>query len=170
MSIFPIELCQHIKMNGDRCGAPALRDQKFCRFHNCCGPVEVDVSTSATVPAAPFLLPVLEDAASIQLAITQVCEHLLHRRLDSKQAGILLYAMQVASQNLSPLNGTSYLSKTQNGEPPAANPEASNSAAGSPASPDPLPPGTIQACAEQPPRRRRGRPRKAVPQLVKLNG
>jgi hypothetical protein len=46
------------------------------------------------VPAAPFFLPVLEDAASIQLAITQVCEHLLHRRLDPKKAGVLLYAMQ----------------------------------------------------------------------------
>ena len=92
MSIHPIELCQHIKMNGDRCGAPALRDQKLCRFHNFCGSVQVDVSTSAAVPAAPFFLPALEDAASIQLAITQVCEHLLHRRLDAKKAGILLYA------------------------------------------------------------------------------
>jgi hypothetical protein len=91
---------------------------------------------------------------------------MLHGRIEPKEASALFYAMQVASQNLSPLNGTSYLSKTRTGEPPAANPEASNSAAGSPASPDPLPPGTIQACAEQPPRRRRGRPRKAVPQLV----
>ena len=106
MSSFPIELCHHIKMNGDRCGAPALRDQKLCRFHTCCGAVEVDVSTSATVPAAPFFLPVLEDAASIQLAITQVCEHLLHRRLDAKEAGILLYAMQVASSNLDRLSDT----------------------------------------------------------------
>lgn len=111
MSSFPIELCQHIKMNGDRCGAPALRDRKFCRFHHCCGAVEVDVSTSATVPAAPFFLPVLEDAASIQLAITQVCEHLLHRRLDPKKAGVLLYAMQVASSNLGRLNNTA--DKTQ---------------------------------------------------------
>jgi hypothetical protein len=107
MSSFPIELCQHIKMSGDRCGAPALRNQKFCRFHNWCGAVQVDVSTSATVPAAPFLLPVLEDAASIQLAITQVCEHLLHRRLDAKKAGVLLYAMQVASSNLGRLNNNS---------------------------------------------------------------
>ncbi len=104
MSTYPGERCQHIKMNGDRCGGSALRDQKFCRFHNSCCAVEVDVSTSATVPAAPFFLPVLEDAASIQLAITQVCEHLLHRRLDAKKAGVLLYAMQVASSNLDRLS------------------------------------------------------------------
>jgi hypothetical protein len=83
---------------------PPCANQKFCRFHNCCGPIEVDVSTSADVPAAPCSLPVLEDATSIQLAIAQVCEHLLHRRLDAKQAGILLYAMQVASSNLGRLN------------------------------------------------------------------
>jgi hypothetical protein len=167
MSIFPIELCQHIKMNGDRCGAPALRDQKFCRFHNCRGPVEVDVSTSATVPAAPFLLPVLEDAASIQLAITQVCEHLLHRRLDSKQAGILLYAMQVASSNLGRLNEDKSQDKSQ--KKSAENNQENSVEASSPTpapseatstgpddsgpissgEPDRLPPGTIQA-SEQP--------------------
>src|SRR5208337_3741689 len=104
MSTYPGERCQHIKMNGDRCRASALRDRKFCRFHCSCSDVEVDVSTSAAVPAAPFFLPVLEDAASIQLAITQVCEHLLERRLDPKKAGVLLYAMQVASSNLGRLN------------------------------------------------------------------
>jgi len=135
MSIHPIELCQHIKMNGDRCGAPALRDQKLCRFHNFCGSVQVDVSTSAAEPAAPFFLPALEDAASIQLAITQVCEHLLHRRLDAKKAGILLYAMQVASSNLGRLSQE----KTQE------NPNESPSDAPASSEPDCLPPGTIQA-------------------------
>jgi len=139
MSIHPIELCHHIKMNGDRCGAPALRDQKLCRFHNFCGPVQVDVSTSAAEPAAPFFLPALEDAASIQLAITQVCEHLLHRRLDAKKAGVLLYAMQVASSNLSRLSQ----------EKIKENPNESPSDAPASSEPDRLPPGTIQACEQR---------------------
>jgi hypothetical protein len=147
MSIHPIELCQHMKMNGDRCQAPALRDQKFCRFHNCCRPAQVDVSTSATVPAAPFFLPVLEDAPSIQLAITQVCEHLLHRRLDPKKAGILLYAMQVASSNLGRLNEDK--SQKKNTEENNQEKSADHSDTTSLAEPDRLPPGTIQAC-EQP--------------------
>jgi hypothetical protein len=104
MSTYPVGRCQRIKLNGSQCGSPALRDHKLCYFHISCAPVQIDVSTSALVPPAPFLLPVLEDAASIQLAITQVCEHLLHRRLDSKQAGVLLYAMQVASSNLGRLH------------------------------------------------------------------
>jgi hypothetical protein len=92
--------CQHMKVNGERCQSPALRDQKFCYFHDRCSPAQIDVSTSAQFPAAPFFLPVLEDAASIQWGITQVCEHLLNRRLDAKKAGVLLYAMQIASSNL----------------------------------------------------------------------
>ncbi|MGA7849818.1 MAG: hypothetical protein WCA13_11990 [Terriglobales bacterium] len=104
MPIPPAERCQHIKMNGERCGSPALRDQKFCYFHDRCSPVQVDVSTSAAFPASPFFLPVLEDAASIQWGVAQVCEHLLHRRLDAKKAGVLLYAMQIASSNLARLN------------------------------------------------------------------
>lgn len=104
MSNFPGERCQHIKIGGDRCGAPALRDRKFCRFHDCCGLVEVDVSVSAAYPACPFYLPVLEDAASIQYTINQVCKHLLHHRLDAKKAGVMLYAMQIASSNLDRLN------------------------------------------------------------------
>jgi hypothetical protein len=89
-----------MKMNGDRCGSPAQRDQKFCYFHNCCGTVQVDISISAAYPATPFFLPILEDAASIQYTIAQVCEHLLHHRFDAKNAGVMLYAMQIASSNL----------------------------------------------------------------------
>jgi len=166
MPTYPGERCQHVKMSGDRCGASALRDQKFCRFHNCCRPAQVDVSTSAAVPAAPFLLPVLEDAASIQLAITQVCEHLLHRRLDAKKAGILLYAMQVASSNLGRLNEDK--SQDKNRKKSAENNQGNSVEVSSPmrasseavsgqddsgsipsGEPDRLPPGTIQAC-EQP--------------------
>lgn len=162
MSIYPGERCQHIKMNGDRCGASALRNQKFCRFHNCCGPVQIDVSTSAAVPAAPFFLPVLEDPASIQLAITQVCEHLLHKRLDAKKASILLYAMQVASSNLARLNEDKNQDKSQKKSSDENNQENSvevsseaiptgqdDSHSVSSGEPDRLPPGTIQAC-EQP--------------------
>ena len=178
MSIHPIELCKHIKVSGDPCGAPALRDREFCRFHHCYRKAEVDVSTSALVPPAPFLLPVLEDAESIQFAIAQVCEHLLHRRLSEKKAGILLYAMQVALSNLGRLNGNKSQDNNQkkssaennqgsiNGaEAPSPAPASSETASngqdssGSTSSTDPdrFPPGTIQASAQ--PRRSRSEQR-----------
>jgi len=166
---YPYGHCQMRSASGDPCRMPAIHGERCCHYHKVMGKTAVPRGDEF-LPYDHIYLPRLEDAPSIQAAISEVCELMLHGRIEPKEASALFYAMQVASQNLSPLNGTSYLSKTRNGEPPAANPEASNSAADSPASPDPLPPGTIQACAEQPPRRRRGRPRKAVPQLVKLNG
>ena len=156
MSTDPAALCQHMKLNGTRCGSPALRNRKFCYFHERYCPVKVDVSTSAAFPAAPFFLPVLEDASSIQLAISQVCEHMLHRRLDTKKASVMLYALQVASSNLARMNREKIQENNQQNkqESAPASSEASATAqddSGSTASSDPnrLPPGTIQAC-EQP--------------------
>lgn len=104
MSTYPVPQCQQIKKDGSQCGSPALRNQQFCYFHDRCRPLIQDASGSAKFPPAPFFLPLLEDANSIQRGLGKVCEHLLHRRLDPKKAGILLYAMQLASTNLGSLN------------------------------------------------------------------
>jgi hypothetical protein len=45
-------------------------------------------------------LPMLEDSASIQVAITQITTALLSSRIDERRAGLLLYALQIASQNI----------------------------------------------------------------------
>jgi len=157
--------CKMRKPNGDPCQSPALKGEDFCHYHKVMGasPVAFD---NQTFPSTHVYLPRLESAASIQAAISEVCELMLHRRIEPKEASALFYAMQVASQNLAPLGGTFNGSKPQKADEA---PETSNSAANSATTPDPLPPGTIQACAVQPPRRRRGRPRKAVPQLVRAN-
>lgn len=158
MTINLTALCQHIKLNGNRCGSPALRDRKFCHFHEGYSPARVDVSTSAQFPPAPFYLPVLEDASSIQLAISQVCEHMLHRRLDPKKASVMLYAMQVASSNLARMNREKIEDDSQRKKEKSvpASSEMSgtieeDSSAIASGNPDRLPPGTIQAC-EQPKR------------------
>ena len=100
MPTYKIPQCQHIKKNGSQCGSPALRNQKFCYFHDRCRPLIEDGSGSARFPPAPFFLPLLADANSIQTALSRICEHLLNRRLDPKKAGVLLYAAQLASTNL----------------------------------------------------------------------
>jgi hypothetical protein len=92
--------CEQLKVNGEPCQSAALRGKKFCYYHEHSGPPQIDISDSAAIPPIHFYLPLLDDAASIQAAITQVCEHLLHRRIEPKRAGVLLYAMQVASSNL----------------------------------------------------------------------
>jgi len=49
-------------------------------------------------------LPVLEDANSIQVALMQVMRLILSGQVDAKTAGLLLYALQTASSNLSRIN------------------------------------------------------------------
>lgn len=53
---------------------------------------------------SPLELPPLEDAASIQLALIEVAQALAANRIDTKRAGLLLYALQVASANAKNLN------------------------------------------------------------------
>ena len=165
---YPNVRCQMRKHNGDPCPSPALKGERFCHFHKVMGPSPI-ILENRRFPFDYIYLPPLADAASIQAAISEVCELMLHRRIEPKEASALFYALQVASQNLGPLNGIFNVGKTRKRDAAASNPKTSNSAANSATSPDPLPPGTIQASAEQPPRRPRGRPRKFVPQPLRPN-
>ncbi len=45
-------------------------------------------------------LPLLEDSASIQVAISKITAAFLSSRLDARNTGLLLYAVQLASQNI----------------------------------------------------------------------
>jgi hypothetical protein len=92
MSTYTVPSCQQIKKDGSQCGSPALRNQSFCYHHN--------GRRSAQFPPPSFFLPLLEDASSIQRALSRICDHLLNRRLDPKKAGVLLYAAQLACSNL----------------------------------------------------------------------
>jgi hypothetical protein len=75
-------------MNGRACAAPAQRDSDYCIFH--AGDYEGRYPT----------LGVYEDAASIQLEISRTIRRLQDRNLEAPEAGRILYALQVASQNL----------------------------------------------------------------------
>ena len=45
-------------------------------------------------------LPLLEDSASIQVAISKITAAFLSSRIDARHTGLLLYAVQIASQNI----------------------------------------------------------------------
>ena len=92
-----IPQCEHIKANGLRCGSPALRQRRYCYFHFCAHDLR---RRRRQHPNAPFVLPLLEDANSIQMAIQQVAEAVLEERIDNKRAGLLLFALQTAACNL----------------------------------------------------------------------
>jgi len=154
------KLCEQRKVNGDPCQSPALHGKRFCHFHEISGPSPVDINNSTAIPSSHVYLPQLRDATSIQSAISEVCELMLHRRIEPKEATALFYAMQVASTNMAFLNAN----KNQKlNSPPASDTSSetireNNSAKTSPTSDATarklLPPGTIQAC-QQPRRRKR---------------
>jgi hypothetical protein len=94
--------CQHIKVNGVQCGSPALRRNRFCFFHKRFHEESIRLATDkARRGPGSFMLPLLEDANSIQIALMEVMRLLLARQIDHKTASLLLYALQTASGNLS---------------------------------------------------------------------
>jgi hypothetical protein len=101
MSIFSIPRCQHLKVNGTQCGSPALKRNRFCFFHKRFQEERIKLNCDrARNNRASFTLPVLEDANSIQVSLMQIMRLLASRQIDSKIAGLLLYALQTATFNL----------------------------------------------------------------------
>ena len=97
--------CQHLKVNGTQCGSPALRRNRFCFFHKRFQDERIKLSADrARRGTATFVLPVLEDANSIQVALMQVMRLLISQQIDHKTASLLLYALQTASSNLRQTN------------------------------------------------------------------
>ena len=92
------EECRHIMPNGSKCHGSALRGKAFCHFHMRLR----QVMSKAKQPEneQPIELPVLEDRSAIQLALAQVLNALGSSHLDPKRAGLFLYGLQIASQNV----------------------------------------------------------------------
>jgi hypothetical protein len=93
-----IEFCNHIKADGNLCESPALRDQEYCFFHKATRERVKRQRRAARLKQA-FQLPVLEDAAAIQLAIGDTLNALLAGQIDHKTAGSVLYGLQTAAAN-----------------------------------------------------------------------
>jgi hypothetical protein len=100
MASYP-DRCQHLKTNGTQCGSPALRRNRFCFFHKRFQDERIRLAADRKRRGvATFILPVLEDANSIQMALQQVMRLLVSHDIDHKTASLLLYALQTASSNL----------------------------------------------------------------------
>jgi len=123
-SAYPI--CAHIKTNGRRCQSPALRGHPLCYFHRKLRRVhrpavtpEVELAKwspqrvqyyrdhgldpleyAAGAPRSGTLKIIpLEDAESVQLAISSLYAAIAVHEVDPAHARNLLYALQLASSN-----------------------------------------------------------------------
>ena len=91
--------CRHIMPNGARCHSPALRGTHYCYFHPRLHRQANQPRTTLT-GAEPLKLPILEDRSAIQVALSQILDALASSKLDRPTAGLLLYGLQIASQNV----------------------------------------------------------------------
>jgi hypothetical protein len=102
-----IHTCRHIRTNGTTCRGAALRGKPFCFFHERTQLRERRLLQQPALPAdtalpAPVELdfPTLEDADAVQVALSLVACSLAANQLEPRRAGVLLYALQLASMNL----------------------------------------------------------------------
>jgi hypothetical protein len=97
------EECRHIKTSGTRCQSPALKGKAYCFFHfRTHQQRHRTVDHYAEFVAYKFDVPVLEDRAAIQIAISEVVAAMAKNYMDPKRGGKILYGLQLA------LNGMKY--------------------------------------------------------------
>jgi hypothetical protein len=91
-------LCRHTRINGRRCQSPALTSSAFCYHHR-----KLRRTRASTIDAGPAVtrlsrnvLNPLRDANSIRHALAMVLGGLASNQLHPKQAGRMIYALQVA--------------------------------------------------------------------------
>lgn len=82
--------CEHIRAEGLRCQAPALRGRTLCYAH----------TRMLAGRKAGLQLPPLEDASGIALAAMQVVQQMLDGKLERKTAAIALYGIQIVAGTL----------------------------------------------------------------------
>jgi hypothetical protein len=88
---------------GFTCGAYALRNSDLCYWHHKARQSRQKrrkTIQQQDAPATGLVLPLLEDANSIQLAIQMIAQAAADRRITRAESGSLLYSCQLAIMNL----------------------------------------------------------------------
>src|SRR5271165_3966166 len=104
-----VKICEHIKASGIRCGSPAPKGERLCYFHKGLGqalPIR-SVLFDPCLDQRPdptgnriLMMPLLEDAPSIQMAYMQVLGAMLYNEVDPRKGRALLSAIHGAARNL----------------------------------------------------------------------
>jgi len=84
--------CQHVRLSGRPCKAPARRGGNYCLFH------EAEHDTSARLSFPP-----VEDAATVQVATDQILQALRDDTIEFRRAGLLFSGLRIARANLKQL-------------------------------------------------------------------
>ena len=82
--------CRFVKMDGESCGAFALKGNRFCYFH-----LRTSDGRKRKRRKKALSIPVLEDDLAVKMTVTQICRGLANESLDTKRASVILYGLQV---------------------------------------------------------------------------
>ena len=82
--------CRWVRTDGTTCGSPQMKKHIYCFAHK----------QMAEAQALALMLPALEDANAIQVGIMRIQKALIDDTISVKKAGLLLYSMQLALQNV----------------------------------------------------------------------
>ncbi|MBZ5503873.1 MAG: hypothetical protein LAO78_00170 [Acidobacteriia bacterium] len=82
--------CPKIKEGGTQCGSPKMKDHIYCYAHH----------QMLEARAKKLVLPALEDANAILMAVMIVQRALIDDEITEKKAGLLLYSLQIAAANV----------------------------------------------------------------------
>ncbi|HKR96694.1 MAG TPA: hypothetical protein VJW55_15060 [Candidatus Angelobacter sp.] len=82
--------CRWVRTDGTSCGSPQLKKHIYCFAHR----------QMMEARALALSLPALEDANAIQVGLMRIQKALIDDTISTKKAGLLLYSMQLALQNV----------------------------------------------------------------------
>src|SRR5258708_13962709 len=90
---------RHIFTDGHRCASPCLRQEEFCYYHHTTRRPVADPRQRCS-RRSTFHLALPEDRSAIQASIAEALQRIAANEIDPRPAGLLLYALQIASLNL----------------------------------------------------------------------
>ena len=113
-------LCEHIKADGRPCGSPAMRGDSRCYHHSIRGKLALQSNpfiwlrnvVAETHSKVAFDLSPLQDAEAIQIGYMQLIHAVAERRIEPRDAKLILSALRGASANVREINKLNAQPKT----------------------------------------------------------
>ncbi len=105
-SLYPI--CQHVKITGERCGSPAVRDEDYCYYHRAVRKrvPRNNLHLILWNPQAEkseryeYEMPYPEDPESLQIAFSQFIHVVSQEEMKVERATLVLSALHGAAANM----------------------------------------------------------------------
>jgi len=93
--------CHHYQApSGQRCGSPAIKGEYYCYHHHIAHVTRNSRRVLIDPEITRMQIPPILDRASIFVALAAVVQRLAENTIDTRRAGQMIYALQVALQAL----------------------------------------------------------------------